>query len=85
MPKLFTLSDAKSLEQYYDIQRVLKKYDDVTMIAYQSNWYIVIACLDWFTASEVRARLLNIKQWEIDISPGRKNKIRHYLRIRLER
>lgn len=87
MRPLFRLTDPYSIEQYRLITKLLRKFPDSTMIVYQSNWYITVACWDFYTASEVRAKLMRLTKpsWQIEIAPGRKNKVRHYLSIQLLR
>lgn len=83
--ELFRLTEEYALQQYSIIMGVLNQYPDAAMIVYQSNWYIHIACLDWYVASEIRCKLSRKIDWEMDIAPGRKNTVRHYIRIKLLR
>lgn len=86
MPRpLFRLSDPHSIQQYHEVRKVLAEFGGDVVVVYQSNWYIVMACLDEYVARTVRGKLSRIKRWDIEIRPGRKNKDRYYLRLKFIR
>lgn len=57
------------------------------MIAYQSNWYLILACLDEDIANYVVSKLScdPIYRWEMELRPGRKYSERQYIRIKFIR
>lgn len=85
MIKLFDITDNYSVQQYEKIASVLSFFEASTMIVYTSNWYITIACIDVVTAAMLRSKLHRVMDWDIQMSEGRRNKTRHYLKLRFFR
>jgi hypothetical protein len=87
IPKSFRITDEYSQKQFSLIQSVLKQYPDLCLVVYTSNWYITIACADFYFASEIRAKLMKLTRpiFNIDMRPGKKNTVRHYLRVQFHR
>lgn len=86
MKKLFPITEPWVLEQYSLISKVLDEHKDVTAIAYQSNWNMVIACSSKDVGYVVLAEILKIwDQWHYEVRQGRKCVERTYIKIYFHR
>lgn len=84
MKKLFRITDPEVLDQFRDVHSVLTRSEDDVQVAYQSNWYMVVACRDIPTARLIISRLHRIGRWEIENKPGRKGRYQ-YIQIKFNR
>jgi hypothetical protein len=83
---MFRVTEPYSIEQLKAIKGVLRKHGESVQIVYQSNWYIVVACLDLELARTVRAQLNRnmYHLWHMEIRQGRKTD-HHYIQIKFNR
>lgn len=81
MKALYRVTDPVAYAQFKKVHAVLKQHGPDVMVVYQSNYYMVIACIDIELSRTVRAQLSRVNyDWDIDNRPGKKSKY-HYLKL----
>ena len=86
--KLFDITEPYSKEQYNSIYyKVMREFGDHVCVAYQSNWYMVIACSDSTISNSLMLDLreIGITKSYMEARRGRKNKERVYVQIKFKR
>lgn len=86
--KLFDITEPYSKEQYNEIYyKVMSELDGHAVVAYQSNWLMIIACSDQTISTVLILQLLQrgVKNSYIDVKPGKKHKERRYVQVKFKR
>lgn len=83
MLRSFAITEPYQVVQFNVIARILYDYRKKCIIAYTSNWYVTVACIDEVTAKLIQAKINTADDWDIELRPGKKNRY-HYLQIKLK-
>ena len=83
---MFRITEPYSIDQLKVIKRVLRSHGESVRIVYQSNWYLVVACINLELARTVRAQLNRDLDyhWDMETRQGRKSK-HQYIQIKFNR
>lgn len=77
----FDITDPHVIPQWNKIAKLLYKHTTKVRLAYHSNWYLVIACLNHGDAQQMLHKLSKLGPWDIELCMGLKNKY-HYIKLK---